>query len=206
MTALKIENNTPHFFESIYSALFEPFQFYELLSSSWPKNSIHLLYAALIVSLISGLGVFLIDPNSLETITGWSVFSAFMASVFGLLFWLLTAVIFASLAYSFRSNGRLGILLTLTGYAMLPWVLSAPLVISSSSISFGNPLAEVLILFTGLAAILIWTTVLFLAAIQKTYSLSFDRVLLVSAVPLMIAALGIVWTLGSLSSVFTLFG
>ena len=206
MTILKTEMHSPNFFESVYSAFFEPFEFYHSLSASWPKNSIHLLYATLIVSLISGLGVFLLEPTSVEMITGWSVLSVLMTSTFGLLIWLLTAVIFASLAYGFRSHGRLGVLLVLTGYAMLPWVLIAPLAMLRYSISLGGGFLGIALFFAGFVALWIWTTILFLGAIQKTYSLSFDRVLLVSTVPLMITALSIVWVLGNISSLFTLFG
>jgi hypothetical protein len=93
------------------------------------------------------------------------------------------------------------VLLILTGYSMAPWVLLAPL--HGLKLSLGQ--TGVLLHFIGVAVLWFWTTVLFFIAIQKTYRLSVDRVLLMSAVPLLMALLGYLWTFTGLVGLIALF-
>jgi Yip1 domain len=187
-----------HFFNAFYDVLFDPITLFESISTGWPRQARHCLYATFWVFAIATLGTLL--EGSFNRFDGTTVLAALMAGTTGIGIWILTGLTFSTIAYCFRSQGRPLVLLTLTGYATLPWLFLAPLFLLRNSIGvFGE-----LIHLTGMMALWIWTAVLFLLALQKTYHLSMDRVLLMALVPILAATLGWAWMFEAFTSALTL--
>ena len=188
------------FLDVIYNGLFAPVSLYSSIANNWPRQSVHLFYATGFVFTLSTLGKLL--AGSVNTFDFTTILAAGVAGVFGLLIWLLTGGTFSALAYCFRSQGRPFILLTLLGYASLPWILLAPLfLIRENAGLLGGALHLV-----GIFILWLWTTTLFLIALQKTYHLTTDRVLLMGLIPVLMGTLGLLWLFGGLGSLFTLLG
>lgn len=194
--------NSNSLIETLYSGLFEPFALYEQLANQWPRQLIHLLYAAGVVFWVSAMSAFCIPTiDQFSGISFWFLLEVFVASFIGVLMWFLTALSFSALAYCFRSQGKLSTILILTGYAMLPWVLLGPLVLLKQALG----VVGLILYLVGFIGLWVWSTILFLVAIQKTYALSFDRVLLISVLPLMLLGVGVFWLLSGFGVITALF-
>lgn len=194
------DNQAKRFLTVFYNSLFDPLALYSNIANNWPRQSIHLLYATGFVFTLSTLGKLL--TGSMTHFDFSTILAAGIAGVFGLMIWLLTGLTFSTLAYCFRSQGRPFILLTLLGYASIPWVLLAPLFLVRENLGLLGGIVHLL----GIFILWLWTSTLFLMALQKTYNLTVDRVLLMGLLPILMGTLGLLWLFGGLGSLFTLLG
>jgi Yip1 domain len=186
-----------HFLITVYEGLFDAVALYERIATGWPRETRHGLYATFWVFALATFGTLL--EGSFSRFDGTTLFSAAFAGLTGMGIWLLTGLTFASIAYCFRSQGKPLLLLTLTGYAVLPWLFLGPLFLLRNTLGVVGELVHV----TGLILLWVWSTVLFLLALQKTYNLSMDRVLLMGLVPVLAGTLGWVWLFQVFSSLLT---
>lgn len=177
------------FLETIYSTLFRPAPLFRGLAMEAPLRGRTLIYGMIIVLLVSSLGS-LVSPFTLDADA--LVFQMVFGALAGFGLWLFTGGLFSLVAYVFQGHARPQLLLTLTAYATLPWIL-LPIVVL-----FKGQLGGVgsVLMVAGCFALWVWSSLLFLAALKYTYHLTLDRVILVSGLPLMMGVIGFAWVCG----------
>ena len=153
----------------------------------------YLWFSLLIVLLVSaGIPIHMaIGAGELPWTT--TLYSVTFAPVGGVIAWFSTAALFASLGFVFQSKTRLIALLTLTGFATLPWIFLGPARLLSEAL----PEPAGLILGLPLYGLIwLWSVVLFLLAIGVVFKLSLDRLLIFLALPMGMMLLCFNWLLG----------
>lgn len=178
-----------------YNILFHPSQEFRVVSMGPVPKDVLLAYGSIIILVVSAMGVVFSPLN--DTADGL-VFKMILSAVGGLLFWLLTGLIFSTTAYVFGDRGRPQTFLILSAFATAPWVLLPILMLFKHVLGgFGNFIA-----ITGSLGLWLWSAVLFLMAIKYTYNMSLDRVLLITAIPGMMSFLWFSWVWGFFFNLF----
>lgn len=180
------------FLENFYGTLFYPTQTFEKL-----RENPTLLTGLAIVSAIS-----IINP-----LIGASEATPFMAlglvatAFSGIIKWAVFAFFIELVAAIFKKGGKIEILLTLTAYALLPWVFMGPAALFKTG---GLPVGLIGII-AGIA-IWIWSTVLTFFAVMKAYDLSSERVIMLVFIPLLGFFIFSDWIVGFFFTLFGIFG
>jgi Yip1 domain len=182
----------------IYNILLSPAQEFRVVAlGPVPKERL-LGYSLLFVGIISAGGVIY---SPVVHSTDGLMLKVLLSALTGLVFWLFTAGIYATTAYTFGIHGRPRTLLILTGYATLPWIFLPVAVLFKGFLgTFGQTIS----VFASLG-IWLWAAILFLMALKHTYSLTIERVLLIAAIPLLMAFLGIAWVGGFFFNLIQIF-
>jgi hypothetical protein len=181
------------FLDVAYGVLFSPGRLFVSVKTEGTEHRNRLLsHGLLMVVIISLLGaVYSPFTKTLDDILPqglWGIFS-------GIVWWLFTAVLFAVASYSLGGTGRLQTTLTLTAFAMWPWVLLPVLMLFQESASIWGSFVAV----AGQLVLWVWSGLLFLLAIKMTYTLNWPRVLLLMGVPLLMGWLALGWFTGFVS-------
>ncbi len=174
------------FLENFYGTLFSPGETFERLKADPP-----IVTALVIVALISMLNMFL----HADIVTPFMAFGLVSAAFVGIIKWAFFAFFIEITASVFSRGGRLEVLLALSAFALLPWVLLGPV----SLFKTGGTLAALLGVLIGFG-VWIWTTVLTLFAVMKAYELSSERLLLLIFVPLFGFIIFFDWVVGFFST------
>ncbi|HSA06832.1 MAG TPA: Yip1 family protein [Candidatus Gastranaerophilales bacterium] len=174
------------FFETIYGALFYPRQTFEEIRQNPPI--IHALGIVILISVLNPIinASFLNNQN-----LGWFVYSLFSAGLGGIIKWVFFAAFIEALASIFRKGGNFKIFLALSAFALLPWVFIGPVTLLKS----GGILTGLIGILFGIA-IWVWSTVLTVFAVMKSYEISSGRVLLLISIPLIGAVIFFNWIIG----------
>lgn len=172
--------------ENIYGTLFYPSQTFEKL-----RQNPALFTALAIVALISAL-----DPLiSADTVAVGLAFALVWAVFTGVLKWSFLALFLEVLASIFKKGGKIEIFLTLSAFALLPWLFMGPIMLFKA----GGAFTAVIGILSGVA-IWIWTTILTLFAVSKAYELSSERVLLLLFIPFLGSVIVFDWAIGFFST------
>jgi len=174
------------FLENFYGTLFYPGETFEKLKSDPP-----IVTAAVIVALISMLNTFL----HADTVTLFMAFGLVSAAFWGIIKWAFFAFFIEITAGVFNRGGKLEIMLVLSAFALLPWLLLGPV----SLFKAGGVFAALVGILAGFV-VWIWTTVLTLFAVMKAYELSSERLLLLIFVPLFGFIIFLDWVVGFFST------
>jgi len=111
--SVKPPQNLGTFFDRLYGTLFLPHATFAQL-----KANPALIQAAIVIALVNILETLRLDQFSFFQVI-WSVIS-------GVIGWLFFTFLLKQLANIFQKNVQLNELLTLTGFASLPWLFMAP--------------------------------------------------------------------------------
>ena len=107
----------------------------------------------------------------------------------GVFMWAAMAGLISLLAYAFTTEARARVLLVLTGLATLPWILGGPAVLLKVGLGgIGTAVSNGLVMLIWL-----WTVVLFGFAVGATYRMPFERVMIVLAMPFLMACVSLFW-------------
>lgn len=174
------------FLETIYGVMFYPRETFDEL-----KQNPSVYIAMAVVSVISMLGSFLDVSFSSNAINFWFVFSLIGAVISGIIKWGFFALFVEIIACIFKKGGKFETFLTLSAFALVPWIFMGPVALLKTG---GVFFAVIGILF-GLI-VWVWTTALTLFAIAKTYEISSERVLLLVLVPFLGVVIFFSWTIG----------
>ncbi|OGI22881.1 MAG: hypothetical protein A2287_10310 [Candidatus Melainabacteria bacterium RIFOXYA12_FULL_32_12] len=182
-----------NFLDSFYGLLFSPDKTFDNLRENPP-----LFQGFLIVLFISILNPVL----NFKTFDGtatliWLSLSIFGALLFGLLSWLFFAFFLDLVASIFGQSGKIKIFLTLSAFALIPWVFLGPIELLKTA----GLLADIFAIFLGLL-VWLWVVVLVIKAIIKTYQLSFGKTLTLLIIPSLGGFLTFYWTIGFFSTLF----
>ncbi len=186
--------NTEDFWELFYRSLFHPFQEFRRVAG-YPAISNRLIsYAILVVALISSLAPVL-------GFQGGSLFGLLLSvptSIFlGLLTWLVSGMLIAGLGYAFTGRSRLKTFLVLSAFALLPWLLMAPLAQLKTAGAVGLALGTLCS-----AAVCLWNLLLYALAIAETFRLTLGRLLFLMFLPVVIFVTFTAWLILTMLSLF----
>lgn len=174
------------FLENFYGTLFYPSETFERL-----KQNTNLILGLFIVIAISAINPLL----KTESLGFWSTLGIIFAMFIGVVKWFSFAVFLEILAGIFKRGGKIEVFLTLSAFALLPWIFMAPVILFKS----GGFLTGIIGFFAGVL-VWIWSTVLSLFAVVKAYELSSERILLLIFVPLLGCIIFLDWVIGFFST------
>lgn len=183
-TQTDIKNND--FFEKIYGVLFNPQETFDEIREN--PNILEALCIVIAVSVLTPL----LNSTILSTQSvGWFIFVLFSSGISGIIKWVFFAAFVEAVAAIFKKGGKYKIFLTLSAFALLPWIFAGPVALLKTGGIFTGLLG---ILF-GLA-IWVWTTILTIYAAMKAYEISSGRVLLLLVIPFIGGILVFNWIIG----------
>ena len=180
------------FLENFYGVLFSPDVAFDKLKENPP-----LFQGFLIVIFVSLLNPLLHFNQDSEV--GWLIFNIFGSITSGIISWLFFASFLEILASVFKQSGKMRMFLTLSAFALIPWILRAPVQLFKAA---GIP-GSVFSVLLGLA-IWFWAIYLFIMAIIKSYELSLSRALVLTVTIFLAGFLAFNWTGGFFSTLFSL--
>lgn len=183
-------------YDNIYDVLFSPIKAFENLLQNPPLRQAFTIVIA--VSMIAPLVNFESYSSLLSAfLYGFKLFGAAFA---GIVSWLFFASFVEMLASIFKQGGKIKEFLTLSGFALLPWMFITPLELLKSAGIFAAVLGVMFELIIWL-----WVTVLIFFATQKTYNLSFGRALILFVIPFFAGFLSFHWTIGFFTTLYGIF-
>lgn len=180
-----------NFFENFYETLFCPNKAFDRLKELKPVAQ-----AFLIVIFISALNNLLnYDPKEGVISIFFLGFGILGSAISGLLSWLFFAVFIDMIARVFKYPPRLKEFLTLSGFALIPWIFLGPVNLFKTA---GFGLEALGVLFNLI--IWLWVTVLVFKAVMKTYELTFGRVVILLTIPFLGGFIAFNWFIGFIST------
>lgn len=173
------------FLDNFYGILFSPVITFDKLKENQP-----LFQSFLIILFVSILGSVLNFKPTTEGII-WLGLGIIIKAFIGIISWLFLAFFLDIIASVFKNSGKIKAFLTLSAFALIPWMFLGPVELFKT----GGILGHFLSILLGLA-IWLWVIVLTVIAINKAYDLSFGRTLVLLLIPFLGGCLALYWTLG----------
>lgn len=183
------------FLSTIYGTILTPFQTFDSLKIEENQRVFEAFWIVMIVSIIGCIN----DYHSTNMVL--LAVSIFSYIVTGLISWILIATILDSITMVFTKVSKFDTFLTLSGFALLPWILMGPISLFKTAGIFGYLIAIALGLIVWF-----WTVVLFLVAIYKTYDLSLGKTFVLVIAPFVTGLIALAWIVGFLSNVISILG
>lgn len=179
------------FLENFYGALFCPDKTFSNIKEETPIGQA--LGLVVIISILS----ILITSSSYFRATGilGMGYQVIFAAIAGIISWLFFAFFLELIATVFGQNGKMKPLLSLTAFALIPWIFLAPIELLKNTGDYGN-LAAILFGLT----VWLWVTILEMVAVMKTYELTFGRAFLMLIIPFLGGFLSFHWFVGFFST------
>ncbi|MEB3245361.1 MAG: YIP1 family protein [Vampirovibrionales bacterium] len=192
------------FLTLFYGTLFKPIETFKNVAAltqdprydqtiSWLLVGAAALVAA--VSITSPLADVMAQSSKLGAM-GNPLFQMPIAAIIGLVNWAALAGVFALMAYGFTGHARYRIFLVLSGFALLPFLLQAPIAllfqghISGEGLGFNLALAGSIIGLVAMFIVWLWSGILFMLALGTAYNMSFERTLIAILTPNLLLVLG----------------
>lgn len=180
------------FLENIYGILFTPQKTIDTLIETQPVWQAFSIIAALsLASAILGQKTGFIGTYDVIFFFG-NIIAIFLSS---LIIWVTLAGFFEITARIFNDENNFKKLLSLMGFALLPWILTAPLIL----IKINLPLTITSIVLEVL--VWIWSIFLIFLSVKQVYKLSTKKTWLFFAMPI----LGTIVTINWISQFFAIF-
>jgi len=182
-----------NFLDNVYGVLFSPKESFDRLIIN--PSVFQGFIIVLIISIINPLINFdFCGSSKCLFLLGFQIFSAAFA---GVVSWLFFASFIEIIASVFKQAGRIKEFLTLSAFALIPWIFIAPAELLKSAGILGNIFG---ILF-GLG-IWLWVTILTFIALIKTYNLSLGRTIVLLTIPFFAGFLAFNWIIGFFVTLF----
>lgn len=173
-----------NFLENIYGILFEPKKTMDKIIETRP------IWQAVWIIIILSLASALLDHSTGFDGTSNIIFfigNLFSILISSLLIWVTISGFFEVTARIFSDENRFKPLLSLMGFALLPWIFTAPLTLLKINIP--------LIIIGSILEIIvwIWSIVLIFFSVQKLYNLSIKKTWLFFLMPFLGTMVVINW-------------
>lgn len=172
------------FLENIYGILFNPKKTIERIIETSPFWQA--FWIIIVLSLASALldNRFILGGSYDIVFFIWNLLSILLSS---LLIWVTIAGFFEVTARIFSDESRFKPLLSLTGFALLPWILTAPLTLLKINIP--------LLIISSLLEVMvwIWSIVLIFLSVKQLYNLSTKKTWLFFLMPFLGTLVVINW-------------
>ncbi|MDD3013340.1 MAG: YIP1 family protein [Candidatus Gastranaerophilales bacterium] len=183
------------FLDNIYGVLFSPKETFDKLILNSP-----VLQGFIIVIFISIIGPLTNFEfcGSLKCLflLGFKIFSSAFA---GVISWFFFASFLEILASVFKQAGKIKEFLTLSAFALIPWIFIAPVGLFKSA----GILGIIFGILLGLG-IWLWVTALVILAVIKTYNLSIGRTVVLLTLPFFAGFLAFNWIIGFFVTLFNI--
>lgn len=185
-----------NFLQNFYDILINPDKAFDSLKEETP-----LLQSFLIVLFINILNPIInFEISKPIFIIFGLTFNIVNSAVCGIVNWFLISAFIGLMAWTFKQECKTKQLLTLSAFSLLPWIFIAPI----SLFKLGGIVGAVLYVILHLA-IWIWTTILFIYAIMKSYNFPVEKAIMVSLIPLFGAIISFSWIGSLFSTIINLF-
>lgn len=181
------------FLENFYEVLTAPKKAFDRLKENPPV--FQGLFIVVFVSILNNLLNFDMSNGSVSLL--WLIFSIVGAAIGGIVSWLFFAIFLEIIAYIFDRSGKFNQFLTLSGFALLPWIFLGPIELLKSAGIVGKIIGVIL----GLT-IWVWVVSLTVLAIIKSYDLSLQKTLSLIAVLFLSSILLLFWYVGFFTTLF----
>lgn len=172
------------FLENIYGILFEPQKTIDKIIETQP-----IWQAFTIIMFLSLASAFLGQKSGLTEMYDFLFFFGNIVIVFfsSLIIWVTLAGFFEITARIFSDENNFKKLLSLMGFALLPWILTAPLMLLRINI----PLIITSIILE--IAVWVWSLILIFLSVKKLYNLSTKKTVLFFLMPILGTIVAINW-------------
>lgn len=182
-----------NFLDNVYGAIFSPKETFDKLIQN-PQ----VFQGFIIVLVISIIG----PLTGFKTCSGLKClfllgFQVFGAAFTGVVSWLFFASFLEIIASVFKHSGKIKEFLTVSAFALIPWLFIAP----ANLFKTAGILGGILGILLGLG-VWLWVTVLVFLAVMKTYNLSFSRAVILLVIPFFAGFLASNWTIGFFVTLF----
>lgn len=176
-----------NFLDNFYGTIFSPNETFSRLRENPP-----LLQGFFVVLFISILSPLIKSAFPHNFILFFIYFlGIFFTAIGGVIIWIFFALFLDINSRIFCKTGKIKEILTLSAFALLPWIFIAPTSLIKEGGIFGVIWGA---LFT--LAIWLWASILVIFAIKKTYDISFIRALGLAVIPFYGGAIAFFWLIG----------
>jgi len=175
------------FLDNFYDVLFVPEHAFDDLNNN--PNVKQGLRIVVFISILSYL-LHMKFPSDIGAIA-LTTFRILALSFSGIISWIIFAAFLEMVAAIFKKNGKLKELLTLTAFALAPWIFLAPIELFRTTNFISNFVGILLSLIVWL-----WTTVLIVVSVMKAYNLSLGRTLVLLVLPFAGGIIAFNWIVG----------
>lgn len=180
------------FLENIYGILFEPQKAIERIIETQPIwQAFSIIVVLSLASAILGQKTGFLGAYDLLFFIG-NIIAVFISS---LIIWFTLAGFFEITARIFSDENNFKKLLSLMGFALLPWILTAPLMLIKINLPLiiTSTIFEIIVWF--------WSIVLMFLSVKQVYKLTTKKTFLFFAMPI----LGTIVTINWISQFFAIF-
>ncbi|MEI7473688.1 MAG: Yip1 family protein [bacterium] len=173
-----------NFLENIYGSIVEPIKTFDRLKEEKPY--LQALIIVIVISLLSPVfnNMLAVDKQSFGELLGFSILSV----IAGLFNWLAFAGFMELFSFIFNQNGKFKEMLTLSGFALIPWILLAPVFLLKQAGTFFEGIGILLAL-----CVFIWAIFLFFLSVAKSYGLTALRCIVFALIPLIASIIQLHW-------------
>ena len=174
----------------IYGTLFSPVKTFDDIIESPTSKVFESLCVIIIVSFIQSLGVF--DSSSFLYL-GVYLVSYIIIAVAS---WVFVACIISLFCWIFSKQQNINMILTLTGFSILPW-LFMPVMGLFKTIGMGGLVLSIFLNFV----IWVWTVILFILAVSKGANITLDKTIVLIITPFVGVIVVVAWLSGFISNI-----
>lgn len=201
MTAPNIETLSSEqppqgFLDSLYNTLFHPIATFQALGEPTSAPGKTLFYALFTVIFVSAIAP-LVKMANTGGQPGDLALAIPLSTVAGVIIWAFTGLLISLLAYAFTGQTRIRTFLTLSGLAVIPWILMGPV----SVLKFGMGSLGSGISILGTLLIWLWSVLLFGLALMNTYRMTVERMLIILATPFAAQCVLLGWVMGFIGNI-----
>lgn len=176
----------------IYYVLFHPVYAFRCMQREGDPEGRLLLFAFITVAYVAFLSPLMMVVRSGEGSWTQLLIQVPFQIVVGTLVWAFLAAVVGLLAYAFRGESQFRTFLTMSGFAVMPWIFMAPIaVLQVNAVSA----VEMFCSFAG-TVVWLWSVILFAVAIKETYGISAERAMIILVTPVMLLLFLFVWSSG----------
>lgn len=179
------------FLEKFYGVLISPDETFDLLKKN--PSILQGFFIVLAISVTSPVTAFNQFDGARSIV--WFALNIITAAFTGILSWMFFASFLDILASIFKQSGRIKEFLTLSAFALIPWLFIAPAELFKTAGIIGGIFGVLLELLIWL-----WATILIVLAISKTYEISFSRVIVLVVTTFLGGFLAFNWIAGFFST------
>ncbi|MEW5822125.1 MAG: YIP1 family protein [Cyanobacteriota bacterium] len=183
-----------NFLTTVYGTLVSPNTTFDKIVENDDIGVFEAFCAILMVTVIgslvdySGSSVFILPFYTISVV------------ITALIQWIFVAAVIDGVASIFAHKSKFDNLLATTGFAVLPWMLMGPVVLFKTFGLSGLGLIPFLIGIILALIIWIWSAILFLLAVAKTYNFSFGKAIVLSIMPFLAGLIAFSWLLGFINN------
>lgn len=185
---------------NIYGTLFNPLETFENIKKADEKPVFEAFSVLVIISIIACIYTY---KGSSIIGLGFSLVSYVIGA---LLTWVIFAGILDTLVTLLSEKRNFDTFLVLSAYSLLPWIFLGPVSLFKSTGPEGLGLVSVLLGILFSLIVWLWSTILFICAVSKSYGLSIEKVIGLVIMPFLGTLVAFFWVAGFITNLISIIG